>query len=229
MSARNRRVPLRAVTERKERRGRVVGRAIALVAVAALVGLLAFGLTTKAPRLGIDQRLAAGRPAAVPGFDLRVLARGRVGPRLSGVVGRALRDGRVNSRELRGTPYVLNFWASWCQPCRVEAPRLERRWREGRKRGLLFLGLNQQDLIGDATKFIREFGQSYLNIRDPQNDVAIRWGVTGLPETFFITARGQIVDHVIGAISDEQLAAGIRAIETQRPRAASRGGATFSR
>lgn len=206
-------------------RRRRLGRALAFAVLAGFVGLLAFGLASKSPRTGIDERLGQGQAAPAPGFDLTLFARGRPGPRLEGVVSRAARDGRVTSRELAGTPYVLNFWASWCVPCRAEARQLERAWQSARNNGVLFVGLNQQDLVSDAHAFMRRYHQSYLNIRDPQNDVALRWGVTGLPETYFVTAGGKVVDHVIGAISDEQLSVGLATLRSGKTRSAAQGGA----
>ena len=119
---------------------------------------------------------------------------------------------------------MLNFWASWCVPCRTEAPLLERTWREQRERGVLFLGLNMQDATDEGRAFLREFAVSYLNVRESGNSVARRWGVTGIPETFFISPAGRVVGHVIGAVSREQLAAGIAAARAGRPQAARQGG-----
>lgn len=186
------------------------------VAVGALLALLTYGLATGAPDTGLDQRLARREAAPSPGFRLTVLERGDVGSRMRAAVEPAMRDGQLTGAELEGTPFVLNFWASWCNPCRVEAPRLERAWRAARARGVLFVGLNQQDLSGDAREFLREFDASYPNVRDPSNDTAIEWGVTGLPETFFVTARGNVVGHVVGAISDRQLRLGIEAAVSGR-------------
>lgn len=192
--------------------------------VGALLALLAYGLATGAPDTGLDQRLARREPAPNPGFNLAVLERGDVGSRLRAAVAPVLRDGRLTADELQGTPFVLNFWASWCTPCRIEAPRLERAWSAARRRGVLVLGLNQQDLTGDARGFLREYGSTYPNVRDPSNDTAIEWGVTGLPETFFVTARGNVVGHVVGAISDRQLRAGLEAAITGRVIGAISGG-----
>jgi cytochrome c biogenesis protein CcmG/thiol:disulfide interchange protein DsbE len=113
--------------------------------------------------------------------------------------------------ELRGHAVVLNFWASWCPPCRTEAPRLERAWRQARRRGVAFLGLDMQDVSSDARDFLDEFEISYPNVRDPGNDVALDWGLTGLPETFFLRRDGRIVGRVIGAISSDQLRRGLAA------------------
>ena len=87
------------------------------------------------------------------------------------------------------------------------------------------LGINQQDLSGDALDFIEEFDQSYPSIKDPQNDVARRWGATGIPETFFVDRRGRVVGHVIGAASSRQLRAGVAAAETGRVLPVREGGA----
>jgi cytochrome c biogenesis protein CcmG, thiol:disulfide interchange protein DsbE len=189
------------------------------------IGLLAYGVINKSPKTGIDDSLARSQPVAAPGFELAVLQRGDLGPILAPRLRGALADGRVSLNELRGTPVVLNFWASWCIPCREEAPLLQRTWRnQARPAGALFLGLDMQDLTGDARDFLREFGIDYLNIRDPSNPVARRYGVTGVPETFFITARGQIVGHVVGVTSPTQLRAGIAAARSGRTAGAQRGG-----
>jgi cytochrome c biogenesis protein CcmG/thiol:disulfide interchange protein DsbE len=202
-----------------------IRRAIAVVAVTALIGLLAFGLSIKVPDDTIDQRLADGRSAAAPGFDLDVLEEGQLPPRLRRTINPALADGRVDLDELRGTRVVLNFWASWCVPCREEAPLLAGSWRRYGREGVLFVGLNMQDLTGDAESFMREFDNTYLNVRDPGNATANDWGATGIPETFFITPSGQVVSHVIGVVSEEQMRAGVAATETGKPVSAFSGGA----
>ncbi len=188
------------------------------------IGLLAYGLTATAPDTGIDQGLAQAEPVPAPGFELPVLQRGSPGPRLEAVAGAATRDEQVAFSELRGTPVVLNFWASWCTPCREEAPLLEQGWRDGRERGVVFVGLNMQDLTEDARAFLREFHNTYLNVRDQGNAVALEWGVTGLPETFFIAPNGYVVAHVVGAISKDQLEEGVAAAESGRPLGALDGG-----
>jgi cytochrome c biogenesis protein CcmG/thiol:disulfide interchange protein DsbE len=201
-----------------------VARGTALLLVASFVALLAYGLLSKAPEGGINESLRQARPAPAPAFELPVLQRGELGPRLSKRLRGPLADGRLALAETRGSPIVLNFWASWCPPCRVEAPRLERAWRRARENGVLFLGLNMQDVTEDARDFVGEFELSYLNVRDRSNDVATDWGVTGLPETFFLSARGQVVGHVIGAISEDQLRDGVRAAASGRVLGARSGG-----
>jgi cytochrome c biogenesis protein CcmG, thiol:disulfide interchange protein DsbE len=205
---------------------RLAIRALGLAAAALLIALLVYGLIAKSPDTTIDDRLAKAHAVPAPSFRLAVLQRGALGPALARKTAPALADGHVALRELRGTPVVLNFWASWCVPCRQEAPLLERTWRQqARPRGVLFLGLDMQDITTDARDFMHEFGIDYLNIRDPSNDVARSYGVTGVPETFFISSTGAIVGHVIGVTSPTQLRDGIAAALDGRPQAARRGGA----
>jgi cytochrome c biogenesis protein CcmG/thiol:disulfide interchange protein DsbE len=90
---------------------------------------------------------------------------------------------------------------------------------------VLFVGLNMQDVTDDANDFLDTFGIDYLNIRDRSNDVARRYGLTGIPETYFVSARGNVVGHVIGVVSADQLREGIRAARSGRPRASREGGA----
>jgi cytochrome c biogenesis protein CcmG/thiol:disulfide interchange protein DsbE len=192
--------------------------------LARVLGLLVYGVLSKAPDTSIDDSLARAQPVPAPGFELAVLQRGRLGPVLEPRLRPALADGRVALDELRGTPVVLNFWASWCIPCREEAPLLQRTWREARPRGVLFLGLDMQDVTDDARDFLREFGIDYLNIRDPSNPVARSYNVTGVPETFFISRTGQIVGHVVGVVSPAQLRAGVEAAMAGRTVGAQQGG-----
>jgi cytochrome c biogenesis protein CcmG/thiol:disulfide interchange protein DsbE len=190
----------------------------------ALIALLAWGTLTAAPGTRIDDDLAQGRPTLAPDYELEVLEPGRLGDRLGPKLGPALADGRLSGTELRGVPYVLNFWASWCVPCRDEAPLLQRSWERARRAGVLFVGLDMQDIRRDARDFLRDFDIDYLNIRDPGNGVARRYETTGIPETFFISARGEIVGHVVGVVTAEQMRAGIAAARAGRPAEAQQGG-----
>jgi cytochrome c biogenesis protein CcmG, thiol:disulfide interchange protein DsbE len=209
------------------RTARVAGARLPVIAVlsliAGLLALLVYGLTASSPDDSIDSRLAERRAAEAPALELPLLQRGSPGP-LADELRPALADDRLALDELRGIPVVLNFWASWCPPCRSEAPLLERTWRSLRAQGVVMLGLNMQDLTGDARDFMGEFGVSYPNIRDRSDDVAIDWGVAALPETFFIDARERVVGHVIGALSGPQLRAGISAARSGKPMGARSGG-----
>ena len=194
-----------------------------LVAVIAFVALLVYGIVKQAPDTTIDDALAQNRPVAPPGFDLSVLESGQPGP-LATVWERAAQDGRVNLDELRGTPVVINFWASWCDPCRQEARLLQRGWEAARERGVLFVGLDMQDVREDARDFLRQFEQDYPQVRDPTKDTARAWGATGIPETFFISRRGDVVAHVIGALTEQQLKTGVDASLSGKPIGAQFGG-----
>jgi len=198
---------------------RVAGRAAAVLVGIAFIALLAYGLTTKSADTTIDDALARSEPVAAPAVDLPVLERGAA----TGALASALADGRLRLDELRGTPVVLNFWASWCVPCRTEAPVLEAGWRASRNR-VAFVGLDMQDLTSDARDFLRELKVTYPTIRDRGNDVARDFGTTGLPETFFLDARGRVVGHVIGVVSPGQLRAGIAAARAGRPAGVDEGG-----
>ena len=85
--------------------------------------------------------------------------------------------------------------------------------------------MNQQDSVGDARRFLREFDTSYLNVRDSGNEVARRWGLVALPETFFIDADGKVVAHILGAASGGELRDGIEAALSGRPARVDRDGA----
>lgn len=189
--------------------------ALIAAAASALVGLLAYGVLAQSPNRSIDAALGRGQSAPAPGFRLAMLSHGSLDGRFAPAVAHALAGRSLSLQELRGTPIVLNIWASWCVPCQQEASTLERAWRRlARARGVLFLGLDQQDADVDAQQFIRRYAIDYPNIHDPSNDVPRAYGATGVPETFFISARGRVVAHVIGVSDEQQLAGGIRAALT---------------
>ena len=158
---------------------------LVLVGIGGVVGLLAYGFTTD-PR-AIPSTLT-GKPA--PDFSLTLF------------------DGRsVRLSDFRGKVVFLNFWASWCPPCRAEARLLEQAWQRYKDQGVVFLGVDMQDTEEAARDFIREFGVTYMNGRDPNNRIAIDYGVYGIPETFFIDKDGQITYKHIGALGSETIVA----------------------
>jgi thiol-disulfide isomerase/thioredoxin len=202
-----------------------IARASAGLAGLAFVVLIVYGLLARATSHSIDERLQAGRAAPVPAFRLAVLEHGgRHGP--GAAVRRALSDGWLSPGELRGRPYLLNLWASWCVPCRQEVPLLARASAREPRSGVLFVGIDQQDVTGDARSFLRRFGVGYPTIRDPGDGVARSLGATGVPETYFVDAGGKVVDHVIGALGARQLQAGLQAAVTGRVLAPGAAGAS---
>ena len=208
-------------------RGRSWGRWAVIGLVGLFIALLVYGLESRGPDDAIDGALTEGRAATAPAFTLEVLDQGTIPPRLSGPLGGALADGRLSLAELRGTPVVLNLWASWCTPCREEAPRLQKGWERWGPRGVAYLGLNIQDLRGDARGFSQKFGITHPSVRDARRGVADSYGATGIPETFFVDARGRVVGHVIGVVSERELAAGARAAQEGRVVGTVTGGRTF--
>jgi cytochrome c biogenesis protein CcmG, thiol:disulfide interchange protein DsbE len=203
---------------------RLVSRAVGIGLLAAFLGLLVYGLVARAPDRTIDDALLRAETVVAPGFELAVLHQGRAPGALGATLKRVSADRRIGLAELRGTPVVLNFWASWCDPCRAEAPVLEAGWRTARGQGVLFLGLDMQDNPDDAREFLREFDITYPNIREGGKQTYRKYGLTGLPETFFISDRGQIVSHVIGVITPDQLRRGVAAAAAGRPQATAQGG-----
>lgn len=94
---------------------------------------------------------------------------------------------------LRGKAVVVNFWASWCVPCRDEAPLLESTWKQYRDQGLVVVGVDYVDTETEARKFIQEFGITYPNGPDLQTRISQAYRITGVPETYFITREGKML------------------------------------
>lgn len=123
----------------------------------------------------------------------------------------ALDDDMVSRSELRGYPVVINFWASWCVPCKEEAPILNG-GAETHAGAVAFLGIDIQDFVSDAHKFLRQLHVPYVSVRDKGSGTATSYGLTGVPETYYIDRQGRIVGHTIGAVSRRELEEQLRAL-----------------
>ena len=155
------------------------------LAALAVIALLGFGLVAKE-----SEGLAVGEPA--PAAEL---------PRLDG-------QGTGSIAEYRGEWVLVNFWASWCSPCRDESPELQRFHERYRDRGLVVLGIDTQDLTDDARAFVRELDLSYPQLRDPDADSPVseqEFGATGLPESYLVDPGGKLALIRRGPVDAEYL------------------------
>jgi len=172
---------------------RVLPFGIVILIVVGFIILLWTGLARKEPLTGTSGATQINRPAAdftLPLFD----------------------GGNITLSNLRGKPVVLNFWASWCPPCREEAPTLEKIWQIYKENEVTFIGVDIQDREADARAYIEEFGITYPNGPDIGGKITIDYGVSGIPVTFFINREGRIVSRWVGAISEGLLRARIEEI-----------------
>jgi cytochrome c biogenesis protein CcmG/thiol:disulfide interchange protein DsbE len=110
----------------------------------------------------------------------------------------------IDLHDLRGKGVVINFWASWCTPCREEADLLEQTWRREKDNGIVFLGLDYLDQEPAALAYLAEFDITYPNGPDLRSQAARRYRIQGVPETFFVSPEGRIVETVVGPIASQQ-------------------------
>lgn len=194
-----------AATEAPRRRSVVFDRIIPITAgllVVALLSLFVYSLLR--PDLG------GGRPSGIAINSQGALV--NVDPRPARDFSLTLFSGEeVRLSDLRGQVVVVNFWASWCPPCREEAPALETSWQALRDEGVVFLGVDVWDDRGDALAFIDEFGITYSNGPD-SGEIAIDYGVTGIPETYIIDQDGLIAAKFIGPVTVGQLTDTVRSV-----------------
>ena len=105
-----------------------------------------------------------------------------------------------------GKVVVVNFFASWCPPCREEAGDLEASWQEYQGRGVQFYAIAYKDAASKAKAFVDEFDITFPSSADPGNRIARAYGVTGVPETFVIDSQGLLVHHFLGPVNSRELA-----------------------
>jgi cytochrome c biogenesis protein CcmG, thiol:disulfide interchange protein DsbE len=143
---------------------KLTGQVLAVALVAGLLALLIWKVAH-----------GSGKTAEPKNFNL---------PRLD-------KPGKLELTSLRGKVVVLNFFASWCPPCKSEAPQVEQVWQRFRSRGVVVLGIDSKDFSGDARSFMRRYGLTYPVVRDSDGALWGPYGVTGLPETRVIDRSGR--------------------------------------
>jgi cytochrome c biogenesis protein CcmG, thiol:disulfide interchange protein DsbE len=164
---------------------------LASLAGASLVGLLVYGVSTQSANRTLDEQVAQRRSPHAPDS-------GQTLPLLD-----APRDASVAS--FRGKVVVLNFWASWCQPCQVEAPLLEHAQRQLEHHDGTVLGVTYLDASPDSRAFVRRYRLTYPNLRDDEGRFAHSYGTDRLPESFIIDRRGKVIAISRGVIDQSFL------------------------
>jgi len=155
---------------------------MAVLGVLALVGLLVYGLVSKG-----SSRIGVGEPA--PSTPL---------PRLEG-------GGDASLSQYKGRWVLVNFWASWCIPCRQEAPALEEFQRHHPASEFTVLGIDTRDLTDDGREFVDRYGLSYPQLRDGNGGAAHDFGTTGVPENFLVDPSGKVRWVLAGPVDEQYL------------------------
>jgi cytochrome c biogenesis protein CcmG, thiol:disulfide interchange protein DsbE len=173
----------------------------AILGVIAVVGLLAYGVGSTREDRGIEQALARGEREPAPAVTL---------PRLTG-------GGRSSLADYRGKVVVLNFWASWCEPCRQESPLLQRWHARISQRGGTVLGVDVLDVTSDAVEFVRDYRLTYPMLRDRDGETIRSFGTAAYPETFVIDRKGRVAASERGPVDDAFLRRTVIPLLEERP------------
>jgi cytochrome c biogenesis protein CcmG/thiol:disulfide interchange protein DsbE len=155
---------------------------------AALVGLLVYGLSAQSATRTLDEAVVGGQRPLAPSAQTELAS-------LTG-------GGHSSLSSYRGRVVVLNFWASWCEPCQSEAPRLERFQSKLLRHGSTVLGVTYLDASSDSRAFVRRFRLTYPNLRDTTGDFAHSYGTNQLPESFVIDRHGHVAAISRGEVDE---------------------------
>jgi cytochrome c biogenesis protein CcmG/thiol:disulfide interchange protein DsbE len=178
------------------RRVKLILQAAAVLVVALLVALLGWKVLEQEEGRGLSDALERGERPSPPPLTFETLEG----------------EGTIRLADYRGKAVVLNFWASWCQPCKKEAPLLQETWERYRDAGLVVLGIDAQDFRSDARGFVERYGLTYPIAYDGNGASLGRFGNTGFPETWFLGRDGRLVgEHIIGEFDAEQLEENVQA------------------
>ena len=122
--------------------------------------------------------------------------------------------GVLSLSDFKGKPLVLNFWASWCAPCKEESPLLERTWKRMQAQGkdVAFLGIDFEDASSDAASFLQQYGITYPAVLDGNGSVAFKYGIASLPDTIFINRNATVVGKVSRELTDQLLSSNLQLI-----------------
>ena len=173
------------------RRLKGTAQVIAFALVAGLLALLVWSV--------VHQQHAPGVGSVAPAFTLR---------RLQG-------PGSISLASYRGKPVVLNFWASWCEPCKSEAAVLERDWTSYRGHGVVFLGVDYNDLGSDARRFVSAHALTFPMLEDGSGTVTGDYGISQVPETYVLNRQGRVVLHLAGPVTNPGFAVKFRSALAQ--------------
>jgi cytochrome c biogenesis protein CcmG, thiol:disulfide interchange protein DsbE len=190
-------VPAQGSVPRNRRRRRIL---IFCVVSLFNVGLLTFLVTqllTPAPKSASDPLV--GHPA--PNFSLATL-------------GSSTGKSVLSLSDFKGKPVVLNFWASWCAPCKEELPLLESTWKRMQAQGkdVIFLGIDFQESKSDAANFLQTYGITYPTVLDATGSVASKYSIASLPDTIFIDRNGTVLSKVAREITAQALSSNLQLI-----------------
>jgi cytochrome c biogenesis protein CcmG/thiol:disulfide interchange protein DsbE len=183
------------MTQRK-----IIGFAVA-VPVALIVALLIWADVQNEGNPGgfaVNTTLGEQNVSAQPGADFELT-------KLDG-------DGTLRLSDLRGKVVLVDFWSSWCPPCRQESPGLEAAYQDFRDEGVEFVGVAIWDVDSETRKFRDAFGLQYPIVVDSKGSAAVEWGVVGLPEKFFVDREGRVVKKYSGPMTRDRLGLELRKI-----------------
>jgi cytochrome c biogenesis protein CcmG/thiol:disulfide interchange protein DsbE len=166
-----------------------------VVASVALVALLVYGVVGAGGSTTLDEAVRKGQRPAAPSRTL---------PLIDG--------GRSSIAAMKGKPVLLNFWASWCDPCKDESPLMQRAHRRLQRAGGTVLGVTVSDASEDSRAFERKYGLTFPSLRDVDSRLKKAYETTGVPETFAIDRDGRIVMISRGAVSREFVDRAIEAV-----------------